>query len=82
MLSAVQPTNKLHLGNYLGAIKRWVENQDQNDNFFCIVDLHALTVYQEPAALRRLGWHVETIWECQVRDARRLEVLSRRLLAR
>lgn len=53
VLSGVKPSGGLHLGNYLGAIKRWVENQDKYDNFFCIVDLHAITVYQDPAALRR-----------------------------
>jgi tryptophanyl-tRNA synthetase len=53
VLSGVQPSGNLHLGNYLGAIKRWVDGQDRYDNYFCIVDLHAITVYQEPAALRR-----------------------------
>jgi tryptophanyl-tRNA synthetase len=53
VLSGVQPSGNLHLGNYLGAIKRWVDNQDQFDNFFCIVDLHAITVPQDPVALRR-----------------------------
>jgi tryptophanyl-tRNA synthetase len=53
VLSGVKPSGNLHLGNYLGAIKRWVDGQDEYDNYFCIVDLHALTVYQEPAALRR-----------------------------
>src|SRR3954454_19945417 len=53
VLSGVKPSGNLHLGNYLGAIKRWVDGQDRYDNFFCIVDLHAITVYQEPAALRQ-----------------------------
>jgi tryptophanyl-tRNA synthetase len=53
VLSGVQPSGNLHLGNYLGAIKRWVDNQEQFDNFFCIVDLHAITVPQDPDALRR-----------------------------
>ena len=53
VLSGIQPSGNLHLGNYLGAVKRWVENQDQYDNFFCIVDLHAITVPQEPQALRQ-----------------------------
>jgi tryptophanyl-tRNA synthetase len=53
VLSGVQPSGNLHLGNYLGAIKRWVDNQEQFDNFFCIVDLHAITVPQDPQALRR-----------------------------
>lgn len=51
--SGVKPSGGLHLGNYLGAIKRWVDDQDVYDNVFCIVDLHAITVPQEPNALRQ-----------------------------
>ncbi|HEX2184337.1 MAG TPA: tryptophan--tRNA ligase [Chloroflexota bacterium] len=53
VLSGIKPSGDPHIGTYLGAVKRWVELQDRNDNFFCIVDLHAITVPQEPAALRR-----------------------------
>ena len=54
VLSGIQPTaESLHLGNYLGAVKQWVELQTGNDAFYCIVDLHALTVETEPATLRR-----------------------------
>jgi tryptophanyl-tRNA synthetase len=54
ILSGIQPTaESLHLGNYLGAVKQWVALQDGNDAFYCIVDLHALTVEPEPAALHR-----------------------------
>ncbi len=51
VLSGVQPTGNLHLGNYLGAIRTWVEDQQQYDNFFCVVDLHAITVPHTPATL-------------------------------
>lgn len=51
VLSGVQPTGNLHLGNYLGAIRNWVDNQAQYDNFFCVVDLHAITVPHNPATL-------------------------------
>ena len=51
VLSGVQPTGNLHLGNYLGAIRNWVANQSQYDNFFCVVDLHAITVPHNPATL-------------------------------
>lgn len=51
VLSGVQPTGNLHLGNYLGAIRNWVEHQSQYDNFFCVVDLHAITVPHNPATL-------------------------------
>lgn len=52
ILSGVQPTGNLHLGNYLGAIRNWVKLQHQHESLFCIVDLHAITVPQDPVALR------------------------------
>jgi tryptophanyl-tRNA synthetase len=51
VLSGVQPTGNLHIGNYLGAIRNWVEGQSEYDNFFCVVDLHAITVPHNPATL-------------------------------
>jgi len=51
ILSGVQPTGSLHLGNYLGAIRQWVANQDDYDNFFCVVDLHAITAPHVPKQL-------------------------------
>jgi tryptophanyl-tRNA synthetase len=54
VLSGIQPTaDSFHLGNYLGAIRQWVALQDTHDAFYCVVDLHAITVPQDPAALRR-----------------------------
>eukprot|EP00887_Chlorella_sp_A99_P005765 scaffold1.g5765.t1 len=53
VLSGVQPTGSLHLGNYLGAIRNWVELQEQYDTYFCVVDLHAITLPHEPAELLR-----------------------------
>ena len=54
IFSGVQPTGNLHLGNYLGAIKNFVSlnNNDENECIFCVVDLHAITVSQDPAILR------------------------------
>jgi tryptophanyl-tRNA synthetase len=52
IFSGVQPTGNLHLGNYLGAIRNWVRLQRDFDCIFCIVDLHALTMPQDPAQLR------------------------------
>src|SRR5258708_7520014 len=52
VFSGIQPSGGLHIGNYLGAIRNWVRNQDKYDNIFCIVDLHTITVPQDPAALR------------------------------
>lgn len=53
VLSGVQPTGDLHLGNYFGAIAQWVGMQEDYDCFFCIVDLHAITVPHNPRELRR-----------------------------
>jgi len=55
IFSGVQPTGNLHLGNYLGAIKNFVELNNQKDNecIFCVVDLHAITVKQDPKELKR-----------------------------
>jgi tryptophanyl-tRNA synthetase len=52
VLSGIQPSGDLHLGNYLGAIRNWVEDQDAHDAFYCVVDLHALTLDIDPAELR------------------------------
>ncbi len=51
VLSGVQPSGQLHIGNYLGALKNWAEIQSQFESIFCIVDLHAITVPQNPAEL-------------------------------
>jgi tryptophanyl-tRNA synthetase len=53
LFSGIQPSGNLHLGNYLGAIKQWVELQNDYEAFFCVVDLHAITVPQDPAELRK-----------------------------
>ncbi|NTV64020.1 MAG: tryptophan--tRNA ligase [Oscillochloris sp.] len=53
VFSGIQPSGMLHIGNYLGAIQQWVAGQGQKTNFICIVDLHAITVQQEPASLRQ-----------------------------
>jgi tryptophanyl-tRNA synthetase len=52
VLSGIQPSGDAHLGNYLGAIRHWVADQHEHDAYYCIVDLHALTVPQQPAELR------------------------------
>jgi tryptophanyl-tRNA synthetase len=52
VLSGIQPTGDIHLGNYLGAVRHWVADQHENDSYFCVVDLHAITVPREPAELR------------------------------
>lgn len=52
VFSGIQPTGDVHLGNYLGAVQRWVATQHDDDAIYCIVDLHALTIPKDPAELR------------------------------
>ena len=52
IFSGIQPSGNLHLGNYLGAIKNWVKLQNEYDSIFCVVDLHAITVRQDPKLLK------------------------------
>ena len=51
VFSGVQPTGNLHLGNYLGAVRNWVRLQEDYDCLFCVVDMHAITVWQDPKEL-------------------------------
>ena len=53
VFSGLQPSGDLHIGNYLGALKNWVKMQYDYESIFCIVDLHAVTIYQEPGELRK-----------------------------
>ena len=54
VLSGIQPTHdSFHLGNYLGALKQWVQLQENNDAFYCVVDLHALTIETDPKVLQK-----------------------------
>lgn len=52
VFSGIQPTGNIHIGNYLGAIQHWVNSQDKYNNIFCVVDLHAITVPQDPKTLK------------------------------
>lgn len=62
VFSGIQPSGNLTIGNYLGAIKTWVKNQDIYDNIFSVVDMHAITVRQNPAELRRRSLEVAAIY--------------------
>ncbi len=53
VFSGIQPTGNIHLGNYLGAVKNWVENQEKYENIFCVVNSHAITIPQEPSILHQ-----------------------------
>jgi tryptophanyl-tRNA synthetase len=62
VFSGIQPTGDIHLGNYLGAIKQWIELQEKAECIFCIVDLHALTVPYEPKILQDLILEKATVY--------------------
>ena len=62
VFSAVAPSGTIHLGNYLGAIKNWVELQKENQCIFCVVDLHAITTPQNPEKLRNKIMEVAAIY--------------------
>lgn len=61
VFSGIQPSGTPTIGNYLGAIRNWVQGQDKYDNIFCVVDLHALTVPQDPQLLGRRTWETAAI---------------------
>lgn len=62
IFSGIQPSGDLTIGNYLGALKNWVKLQNEYDCYFCIVDLHAITVRQKPADLRRRSLELLSIY--------------------
>jgi tryptophanyl-tRNA synthetase len=61
VFSGIQPSGKLHIGNYLGAIRQWVERQADKVNYFCIVDMHAITVPKDPKNLHNLTREVSAL---------------------
>jgi len=74
VLSGIQPTGSLHIGNYLGALRNWVREQDRYENYFCIVDLHALTVPQDPEVLRAKTLEVAALYLASGLDPARCEI--------
>ncbi len=62
LFSGIQPSGNLHLGNYLGAIKQWIPLQDEYEAFFSVVDLHAITVPQDPVELRHKTLEIAKIY--------------------
>jgi tryptophanyl-tRNA synthetase len=62
VFSGIQPSGSLHIGNYLGALRQWVARQADKENFFCIVDLHAITLPQDPEVLRRTTREVAALY--------------------
>src|SRR4051795_7609582 len=71
IFSGIQPTGEKHLGNYVGAIRRWVEDQERGEALFCVVDLHAITVPYEPARLREATLHTAATLMAAGLDPRR-----------
>ena len=62
VLSGIQPTGNLHLGNYLGSIRNWVEHQHEYENYFCVVDLHAITAPHDPLALAENSYTIAALY--------------------
>ncbi len=62
VFSGVQPSGDLHIGNYIGALKQWVQAQGSTESIFCIVDLHAITVPQDPSVLRQKVLEVAALY--------------------
>ena len=62
IFSGVKPTGPLHLGNYLGALRNWVELQHEYESFFCIVNLHAVTIPIDPAYLSGLTIEIARLY--------------------
>ncbi len=58
VLSGIQPSGGMHLGNYLGAIRKFVDLQTKHDCYYCVVDMHAITVWQDPKKLRDQTYHI------------------------
>ena len=65
IFSGIQPTGVPHLGNYLGAIRNWVALQDAHECIFCVVDLHAITAWQDPAGLAAATREAAATFEAQ-----------------
>jgi len=67
ILSGVAPSGNLHIGNYIGALKQWVELQDEYQTFFCVVDHHAITTKQDPETLREKTLEIAKLyWACGI----------------
>jgi len=80
IFSGVQPTGNLHLGNYLGAIRNWVALQRDYDCIFCIVDLHALTLPQDPVQLRQQTREVTAAYIAAGIDAERCVIFNQSMV--
>src|SRR3982074_3433049 len=74
VLSGIQPSGDLTIGNYLGALRNWVADQDKYENYFCIVDLHALTVLPDADDLRTRTLDLAALFIASGLDPQRCEI--------
>lgn len=74
VLSGIQPSGNLTIGNYLGALRQWVAEQDTYQSYFCIVDLHAITIQQDPASLRAKTREVAALYLASGLDPERVTI--------
>src|SRR6202140_5198366 len=74
VFSGIQPDFGLHIGNYLGALRNWARDQDAYENYFCIVDLHALTLHPDPDALRANTLELAAMYQACGLDPARCEI--------
>ena len=74
VLSGIQPTGNLHIGNYLGALLQWVRFQEQYDAYYCVVDLHAITVPHDAALLRAHTLEVTALYLAAGLDPQRATI--------
>src|SRR5437868_6188347 len=81
IFSGIQPTGNLHLGNYLGAIRNWVALQHDYECIFCIVDLHALTLPQDPAELRASTREVTAAYIAAGIDPKRCTIFNQSMVS-
>lgn len=61
IFSGIQPTGNIHLGNYLGAVRHWVDSQDEYENIFCVVNTHAITIKQDPKELKKKTYELASM---------------------
>lgn len=70
VFSGIQPTGDIHLGNYLGAVKNWVDREKEYDNIFCVVNSHAITTPQDPKILREKTYELcAMLLACGLKDS-------------
>lgn len=81
IFSGIQPSGNLHIGNYLGAIKNWVAMQNEFDSIFCVVDMHAITVPQDPEMLRKKTIEIAKIYLAAGIDPRKSAIFVQSQIA-